>query len=104
GGGNGSNIDFYSDLGDGALVNSGATLNSTGGDATGDGNGGTSGACQLTSMGGIARITGQLIARGGKGAGATGVGGNGGYIEASANLVAPQALKGGNFVAARSRS
>lgn len=100
GGGVGGNIDFYSDSGDGPFVNSGATLESTGGDATVDGNGGNSGACQLTSMGGIARITGRLIARGGKGAGATGIGGNGGYIEASANLVATQAFNGGNFVGA----
>jgi hypothetical protein len=100
GGGAGGNIDFYSNLGDGAFVNSGATLDATGGDATVDGNGGNSGACQLTSMGGIARITGHLITRGGKGAGATGVGGNGGYIEASANLVATQAFNGGNFVGA----
>jgi hypothetical protein len=99
GGGPGGIIDFYSVAGDGPFVNDGAELDASGGNATVDGNGGNGGSVALTSMGGIARITGTLRVKGGNGAG-PGNGGNGGYIEASANIQILQVFNGGCFVGA----
>jgi hypothetical protein len=102
GGGNGNIIWMIYNDSDGPRVSSGL-LDSSGGDVPqvgGSGNGGNASEIRINAMGGHARVSGKLLARGGNGAGATGNGGNGAFIEVTANSASFQVPGAGVYLGA----
>lgn len=96
GGGDGGDIEFTPDLGDngpGAYILFTGTAESMGGNATTSGNGGDGGSIQIDnydtatdfSFAGVSEFRGNWNASGGNGAGATSVGGTGGYCDVDTN-------------------
>jgi hypothetical protein len=98
GGGQGNTITSTTDTSDGPFFSTG-TLNSSGGRAWIDGVGGAAGQIVVRSRGGEARVSGALFARGGKGAG-SGNGGNGAFIQISADNITAQPVGAGAYVSA----